>query len=323
MTIGDTIWAIFDSFKVVVGVDPGSDHLRIIKGGEIIFDAKNQVVLNKIRDVVSGRNNSPSDDTVVFNPVDYAISDINAFEIFLRGALKMGINSKSFFSRSYKMYLAIPTSSTEIEKRAFRDAAQQSGVTDLYIIYQCYCSAIGMGLLATQKHFILIDFSRSKIEMAVFANSVAISIGTVRMGTSKIIQLLKNFFRREYKLEVSDREIDFLWHELRKPIDGVKIQFTTVKVAEILAVLNSVFAIVNDELIGTIERVSAHPDLTKAMAAGIYFTGGGSTIDFLRNQIKIGAGIKWVVSKHPRMDNINGLKNIMEDRNKFENYITV
>jgi len=54
---------------------------------------------------------------------------------------------------------------------------------------------------------------------------------------------------------------------------------------------------------------------------GIYFTGGGSTNDFLRDQIKLGDGIKSTLSQNPLLDNINGLEKVMADRDKYKDYI--
>ena len=87
--------------------------------------------------------------------------------------------------------------------------------------------------------------------------------------------------------------------------------------------MDNFFNLVNDEFIEAIERVSNHPDIEKVIMNGVYFTGGGSTINFLREQIKLDDRIKRSLSQNPLLDNINGLKQIMADREKFKNYIMV
>jgi len=314
-----------DFLKDTIGIDPGSQHLRIIKNGELVFNELSQISFNKADSILTGLGNSigttPNDVTV--KPVDYGIADFHGFEMLLRGAIKKGLDSKSLLPKSYKMYYSIPTSSSEIEKRAYRDAGEHSGAIEVYMIHQSCCSAVGMNLLFEQKHFILIDFGSSKIEMTVFANSIPISVGIIRMGTSKISRLLKNFLRRKHKLNVSENEINFLFAELKKHTDEIKIRYATIKISEIQDVLDNFFAIVNDEFIETIERVSSHENIEKAITTGVYFTGGGSTIDFLRDQIKVDSRIKRTVSQDPLLDNVNGLKIIMADRDRFKNYIMV
>ena len=48
-----------------------------------------------------------------------------------------------------------------------------------------------------------------------------------------------------------------------------------------------------------------------------------TTIDYLRDQIKLDKRIKNTISQNPLLDNINGLKEIMKDRGKFKDYLMV
>jgi len=166
----------------------------------------------------------------------------------------------------------------------------------------------------------LIDFSSSKIEMVVFANSLIISDSAIRFGTGKIFRVLKNHIRRKYKVELVDKEIEELLNSLNSNKDELKINYTTIKTVEIIDLLTNLFNLVNDELIETLERVSTHPDIQKVIMNGIYFTGGGSTFTYLREKIKLDDSIKTTLSLNPMLDNINGLKEVMANREKFKVY---
>ncbi len=318
-----------DIFKETIGIDPGSQNLRIIKEGQLVFNEQSQISIDKIDNILSGLGDSirttPKD--ILIKPINYVIADFQGFEMLLRGAIKKELNSKPvlFLPKSYIMYYSIPTSSTEIEKRAYRDSAEHAGAVEVYMVHQSCCSAVGLNILFEIKNFILIDFSSSKIEIIVFANSLIISEGVIRLGTWKIFKLLKNYVRRKYKIELNDKEIEDILTGLHKneTNSDVKIQYTTIKKKEIQDVLDNLFNLVNDEFIETMERVSNHPDIEKVIMNGIYFTGGGSTIDFLRDQIKLDDRIKRSLSQNPLLDNINGLKQIIADREKFKNYIMV
>jgi len=316
---------LLDFLKDTIGIDPGSQHLRIIKDDELVFNESAQISLDKTTSKVTGLGDSIrlTDNDVIIKPVDCAIADFHGFEILFRGAMKKGLNSKSIISRSYKMYFSIPTNTTEIEKRAYRDSAEHAGAVEVHMIYHSCCSAIGLNVLFEKKHFILVDFGNSKIEMTLFANSLVISTGVIRMGTSKIYRLIKNYLKRKYKLSVSDREINSLLTELKISNDEIKIQYATVQVRELNDILDNFFAIINDEFLETIERVSNHRDIDKVITTGVYFTGGGSTIDFLRDRITLDNRIKRTVSQNPMLDNINGLKKILADKDRFKNYIMV
>jgi rod shape-determining protein MreB len=316
---------LLDFLKDTVGIDPGSQYLRIIKEGKIAFNEPSQVSIDKTTNLVTGLGNSIrlAGGDLIIKPVDCVIADFQGFEMLLRGALKQGLDSNSIFSKSYKMYYSIPTSTTENEKRAYRDSAEHAGAIEVHMIYQSCCSAIGLNVLFEQKHFLLVDFGCSKIEMTVFANSLPISIGVVRMGTSKIYRLLRNFLKRKYKLSVTDKDVDCLLADLEKCNDEIEVQHTSVKVSEIEDLLSNFFVIVNDEFMEAIELVSGHSDIEKALATGVYFTGGGSAINFLREKITLDSRITRTVSQNPLLDNINGLKRVVADRDRFKSYIMV
>ena len=318
---------LLDFLKDTIGIDPGSQYLRIIKGGELVFNEQAQISIDKVDNIVSGLGDSirTTTEDVLIKPVNYVIADFQGFEMLLRGAIKKGLNSRSLLSKSYLMYYSIPTSSTEIEKRAYRDSAEHAGAVEVYMVHQSCCSAIGMNILFEKRNFILVDFSSSKIEIIVFANSLIISEGVIRLGTWKIFRLLKNYIRRKYKVQLNDKEIEDILTVLNKndTKDEVKIQKTTIKPKEIQDLLDNFFNLVNDAFIEAIERVSSHPDIEKVIMNGIYFTGGGSTINFLREQIKLDGRIKRSLSENPLLDNINGLKQIIANREKFKNYTMV
>ena len=318
---------LLDFLKETIGIDPGSHSLRIIKDGELIFNEQSQISYDKVKNVVSGLGNiiSSTSNDIVIKPVNCAISDFQGFEMLLRGAIRKRSDSKSLLPKSYIMYYCIPTSTNEIEKRAYRDSGEHAGAVEVHMVHQSSCSAVGMNLLFEKKHFIIIDFGSSKIELTIFANSLIISEGVVRVGTLRIFRLLKNYLRRKYKIEVSDKDINVLLTSLNdnKTQDEIKIQYTTVKSSEIQNLLDNFFNLVNDEFIEAIERVSSHSDIERVLTNGIFFTGGGSMIEFLRNQIKVDNRIKRTVSENPMLDNINGLKEIIKERDKYKNYIMV
>jgi rod shape-determining protein MreB len=316
---------LLDLLKETIGIDPGSQNLRIIKGGQLVFNETAQISINTGDNLVSGIGDSVRTTTqdIVLRPVNYVISDFQGFEMLLRGAIKKGLNSKSFIPKSYRMFYCIPTGTTEVDKRAFRDSGEHAGAVEVYMVHQSSCSAIALDLFTEKKHFILVDFSASKIEITIFANGLIISEGVIRMGTWKIYRLLRNHFHRKHKIEASEGDIEVLLMNLKKtdPQDEIKIQHVTIRVKEIHDVLGNYFNLVNDELQETIERVGNHPDIEKVIINGIYFTGGGSTIDFLRGQIKLDDRIKKTVSQNPLLDCINGLKMVIADKEKFENYL--
>jgi hypothetical protein len=92
--------AIFDIIKDTIGIDPGSQYLRIIKDGELFFNEQSQISLDRNRSSLSGYGNSirttPND--VILRPINYSIIDFHAFELFTRRVLKDRLHPKKYFS---------------------------------------------------------------------------------------------------------------------------------------------------------------------------------------------------------------------------------
>jgi rod shape-determining protein MreB len=313
--------------KETIGIDPGSESLRLIKDGDLIFNERSEISIDRTTNSISGFGNNVrrTINDLVLKPVNYSIADFQGFEMLLRSAVKKAIKPRRVLPPSYRIFFCIPTGITEVEKRAYRDSAEHAGAVELYMTFQSISASIGMNLLAEIKNFILIDFGASKIEVTVFANGLIISDGVFRFGTSKIYRLLENHIRRKYKVDVEAKDIDDALNTLKKSVgrEEIKIRYANIKLSEIQSVLNNFFNLVNDEILETIERVISHAEIEKVIMNGAYFTGGGSTIDFLRDQIKLDGRIKRTVSQNPFLDNINGLEKIMADKQKYKDYLMV
>lgn len=321
------ILGIFDFATDVIGVDPGSETLRVIKNDVLIFNEKSRISYDREKNVVSGLGNSirttPSD--VVIVPVNYVLEDFHAFEMMLRGAIKGIAKLNAFYSRQSRIHFCIPTNTSEVEKRAYRDSGEHAGAREVYMVHQSCCSAVGLNILFEKRNFILIDFGSSKVETTVFADAFPVAMGVIKFGTWKIYRLVKNHLRRAHKIDPSDQEIENVFSSLHSDPtrQEIIIQHRTVQTKEIQALLDNLFSLINDEILDTIEQVSNHPGIEKVIANGVFFTGGGSAMDYLRNQIKFDSRIRCTVSPTPFLDNINGLKMIMADKARFKDYVMV
>ncbi len=313
------------SFTETLGVDPGSRNLRIVQEGKIIFNEPSLIAVNR-EGVATGIGESVSSvkEDRVIKPVTYAIDDFQAFEELLKAAIKKSAQSKSILKPSLKLYFAIPSHVTIVERRGYRDSGEFSGAKELFMIDQSVTASIGMGILFDKKDYILVDFGCEKIQMTVFADSMPLESTFLRMGMQKIIDLAKHFLRRNHQLDLRDEEIIDMLEKLSLPDVAGK---HTVKQQEIdpraiEEVVSHYFFLVNDELAACLERISTHRNFSKIVLNGAYFTGGGSAIEFIRKQINISSDLKCHISKTPLLDTINGLGKLIADHTAYNAYMT-
>ena len=93
---------LFDFLKnVTMGVDPGSQNFRLIKDGELVFNERSQISIDKAANKLSGYGDTTqaSANDVVISPINYVIADFQAFEMLLRAAIRKGHNASPMLSR--------------------------------------------------------------------------------------------------------------------------------------------------------------------------------------------------------------------------------
>ena len=96
---------LFDFLTLTIGIDPGSQNLRITEKEGICFNETTQLsvsnsgIINGI-----GKSMQSSENNRIIQPINYAITDFTAFEELLKKAIPLGLNQKSIFKSSLKTY---------------------------------------------------------------------------------------------------------------------------------------------------------------------------------------------------------------------------
>lgn len=317
---------LFDFLTETIGIDLGSQNLRIIHKEKLIYNEPSIISFNVMDGIVSGIGKSikHQEGHSLIKPVNYAIGDFQAVEEMLKGAISKGMNQTSVWKPSLKIFFCVPSSATIVELRAYRDSAEHSGAKEVHMVHACFAAAIGMAILFEKKDFILIDFSASKIEMTIFADSIPIAARTLRLGTWQINSLVKNYLNREHSIKLSDEELEKLVFSLSERFENVEMQIysKTISMKVIDELLNHYFVLANDVLQEALEEVTSHIKFNAIKANGIYYTGGGSINTYLRNKINVGLDLKHQVSKDPLLDCTNGIIQVMTNPEKYNTYTT-
>src|SRR5690606_10317499 len=161
---------------------------------------------------------------------------------------------QTWFPANYRMYFSLPMSATVVDKRAYRDSGEHAGAKEVFMDDQLCSAAIGMEILFEKKDFVLVDFSASKAEIAVFANSLPISTGAIRIGTWRLQHSLRNYIFRNHHLSLTDKQLEFLLFNLPNLGDEYRLERKAIKTGELREVLNPYFIIIEDQILETLER---------------------------------------------------------------------
>jgi rod shape-determining protein MreB len=308
---------IFDFFKGTIGIDPGSEYLRIIQNDKIVFDERSHISMGIDNTILAVGNKVGKNERIVLRPINYSIEDFTAFEILLRGAVSKIPSYKSL--KSYKMFFAVPAGISEVEKRAYKDSGEHAGALEVYMIYQSVAASVGLNILE-KKNYILIDIGANKISINVFADAMIVSEGHILMGTQRLCDALKRNLSNNsiYISEVEEPQ------KLIKNIytkNEIKIGFKSVKTLELREVLEHYFYVIKDVIYETIEKIKRHPQYNKIVLNGIYVTGGGAKIEGLYEQLHPEVFLNYQISQTPEYDTIKGLGKIIEEKEKYKTYL--
>src|ERR1700704_6294698 len=135
---------LFNFLTQEIAMDLGTANTLIIHNDEIVVNEPSIVALDRNnpktvlavgkRALMMHEKTHESIRTV--RPLkDGVIADFNAAELMIREMIKMIYPKKPWFPPSWRMMICIPSSITEVEKRAVRDSAEQEGGTQNYIIF--------------------------------------------------------------------------------------------------------------------------------------------------------------------------------------------
>ncbi|MCB0697358.1 MAG: rod shape-determining protein, partial [Chitinophagaceae bacterium] len=146
---------LFNFLTQEIAIDLGTANTLVIHNDQVVVDEPSIVAIdrqsNKI--VAVGKkammmHEKTHENLKTIRPLkDGVIADFNAAEGMLREMIKLvHPKKKPWFPPSWKMVICIPSSITEVEKRAVRDSAEQAGAKEVYMIHEPMAAALGIGI---------------------------------------------------------------------------------------------------------------------------------------------------------------------------------
>ncbi|MGN6508174.1 MAG: rod shape-determining protein, partial [Chitinophaga sp.] len=125
----------FNFLTQEIAIDLGTANTLIIHNDSVVVDEPSIVAIERAsgKIVAVGKKAMMMHEKTheylrTIRPLkDGVIADFNAAEGMLRELIKMVYPKKPLFAPSWKMVICIPSSITEVEKRAVRDSAEQAG----------------------------------------------------------------------------------------------------------------------------------------------------------------------------------------------------
>lgn len=323
----------------VYGIDLGTCNMKIYcKSTNKILNEKNTIALiNKDEIYAYGDaayamyEKAPETIHVTFPVTSGVIADFNNLQSMLQLFLETHVKGKL---KGAEFIVAVPTSITDVEKKAFFDMFYKSKALKPKSVLLCekpIADAVGLGLDVNDPTGIMIvDIGADTTEISVISLGGLVLSDLLHFGGNKIDESIITHVKRNYNLVIGQKTAQSLKERLGSGVPGntdtmVVVGRDVVSGLPIEMELSGtvVYEAIKDNLNSICNSIKmilekTPPELAKDIIhSGIYITGGGSQIHDLDELFAQITGININTCEEPEECVVRGLVKIVSD-NKYK-----
>ena len=323
----------------VYGIDLGTCNMKIYcKSTNKILNEKNTIALiNKDEIYAYGDaayamyEKAPETIHVTFPVTSGVIADFNNLQSMLQLFLETHVKGKL---KGAEFIVAVPTSITDVEKKAFFDMFYKSKALKPKSVLLCekpIADAVGLGLDVNEPTGIMIvDIGADTTEISVISLGGLVLSDLLHFGGNKIDESIITHVKRNYNLVIGQKTAQGLKERLGSGVPGntdtmVVVGRDVVSGLPIEMEMSGevVYEAIKDNLNSICNSIKmilekTPPELAKDIIhSGIYITGGGSQIHDLGDLFAQITGININTCEEPEECVVRGLVKIVSD-NKYK-----
>lgn len=330
-------------FSNYIGIDLGTANtLLYIRGKGIVINEPSVVALNqKTGQVVAvgkeaknmlGR--TPAHIKAVRPLVDGVISDFEVSEEMLGYLIRQAENdSKKWLGPV--VVIGVPSGTTNVERRAVRDAAKSAGARTIYIVEEPMAGAIGINLPVMDPiGSMVVDIGGGTTDIAVISLGGIVRSKNLKVAGDKLNTDIISYMRAEFKVLIGEKTAEQIKINLGGVIGGDAVSLNIrgrdlatglprevlVNDADVRAAISSS---VDSLLEGVREVLETTPPeiLADVMQRGVYLIGGGALIKGLRELLEEYLGIPVSIGEAPLEAVVRGCGIILENIEMFKDVL--
>ncbi|MBW7862636.1 MAG: rod shape-determining protein [Rhodocyclaceae bacterium] len=244
---------------------------------------------------------------------DGVIADFVVTEQMIKQFIKK-VHDSRMFSPSPRIIICVPCGSTQVERRAIRDAALAAGASQVFLIEEPMAAAIGAGLpVSDATGSMVVDVGGGTTEVGVISLGGMVYSGSVRVGGDKFDESIINYIRRNYGMLIGDTTAENIKKGIGSAFPGSEVRELEVKGRNLAEGIPRSFTISSNEILEAVTEplnqiVSAvkialeqtPPELGADIAErGMVLTGGGALLRDLDRLLMEETGLPVIVADEP------------------------
>jgi rod shape-determining protein MreB len=208
----------------------------------------------------------------------------------------------------------VPVGITEVEKRAVREAAENAGAREVFLVEEPMAAAIGAGLPITEPAgSMVVDIGGGTTEVAVISLGGIVFSRSIRVAGDKMDEAIVAHLKRKYSLLIGERTAETIKMRIGTAYPGNEVLTTEVKGRDLVAGVPKTVEINSDEVRealaepvnAVVEAVRISLERTPPELAadivdrGIVLTGGGALLTGLDRLLSNETGLPVIVADEP------------------------
>lgn len=310
------------AFASEVGIDLGTANVLVyIKGKGIVLNEPSVVSINNDTDEILAvgeearqmLGRTPSNIVAIRPLKDGVVSDYDITERMLKYFIRKTCGSGRFFKP--RIMVCVPSGVTEVEKRAVREAAEQAGGKDVFLMEEPVAAAIGAGIdISRPDGVMVIDIGGGTTDIAVISLGGIVASSSVKMAGDKFDEAIVKYMRKEHKLYIGERTAEELKMTIGTAFPREEVVSRECRGRDLVTGLPKSVEVTSEEIMDALDEPlheiceAVHnvlertpPELAADISnSGIVVTGGGALLYGIDKKIEDRTGIKVIIADDPK-----------------------
>ncbi len=268
---------------------------------------------------------------------DGVIADFQVAEQMLRRFLK-SVMDRHLIRVKPTVIVCVPSSITEVERRAVRDSAKSAGAKKLFMVSEPMAAAIGAGLpVDSPRGSMIVDIGGGTTDIAVIALSGIVCDASIRTAGDELDQSIVHYMRKTFNVLIGEPTAEQIKLAIGSAMPLTEELTMAVKGRDLVSGLPRTVLVdsagIRDALGESIQRIInavrralevTPPELASdILDYGIVLTGGGAMIRGLDALLTYETGLPVRIDPDPLTSVVRGTGLIMDNLSRYENVLTM
>ncbi|MDR2547702.1 MAG: rod shape-determining protein [Lachnospiraceae bacterium] len=317
------------------GIDLGTSNIKIYsRNDDVILVERNMIAIENKGGVFAYGDSAfemyekaPGNIHISYPLCNGVIADIKNMEMLIR----YFINDLSKGSiRPSDYYIAVPSDITEVEKRAFKDLLNKSGIKprQIMVVEKTIADGLGLGIdVKNAQGILLVNVGYDTTEISILSLGGIVLSRLIKTGGLRFDDAIRQVIRKEHSLIIGGKTAEGVKMELRELtkdgrnavvygrdiVTGLPVE-RSIPTPLIDGALAEQFKMIIDNVRVILERTP--PELAADIYRhGIYLTGGASQVSNFAEMMRKGTKLGVNVADNPITSVAVGLSKIIKDAN--------